>query len=449
MKKFLCILIILSFVLPSPVCAFASNSFNKSNTNYELPEVGIEIPIPSSYYVLTQNVQENDPALSCFGFSIEEWRSFASGNGIYLDALDPYSYREIVVTLVEDSMLLDLNSLPNTAIDMLMDTFTDMYADAGITLYDYEVYQHSQAKFLKLFLSRPNGDSTIYSIQYSTLYNDRCVNITLHSFNGKTTTEDETFIKNIIDDTLFIGDPVYTEQSNYSAGVFYQDNESDVSFNLPENWEQIALSKDREILDAKFESVDDEAVIMYGSIDVYELLGSEKSGAKRADVDILNFTQDEIHELFDEAYGTANNTEQGLERLIINGTTFYKGITHHTQDFISFDMTAVFTIKNGYFYLFEYMGGRENVHYDDFEYALESVKFESAYSYSYIGTLDSLNLVPYLGERVDVVLDGLEEGVHYENKLENIGNLYFDSFGSRYGGRIFDKRWNGKFCVIK
>ncbi len=370
MKKLVCLCLTILLLLSSPVFVFATDTYIKDAVIYEIPEIGIAVPIPSDFLALERTVQEDDPVLALFGFTKTDWEQITAGNNIYLDAYNLDTDSEIIVTMT-DSMLSDMNLLPDRTIDAMIDSLKSAYQGAGISLNEYEIYQHSQAKFMKLYLTQPNGGSFIYSLEYSTIYDGKSINLTLHSYDGNITPEDEKLIQEVVDGTDFGSAPASVTATKNTAGITYFDKKTGTSFSLPEKWEQKELSKERETLDVKFGSTDQEATILYGSTDFYELIGGASFGINRSDMDSSFFSEDEMSELFSEIFD-ANGS---IEKIIINGVIYYKTVVSSSLYGFTTNMTYVLTMDNGYFYVFEYGGGRANAHYEDFEYMLNSVQF--------------------------------------------------------------------------
>ena len=58
--------------------------------------------------------------------------------------------------------------------------------------------------------------------------------------------------------------------------------------------------------------------------------------------------------MVEEIYKYVINNNIECFKIVLNKNIYYKTVAHYTQSVFAFDMTIVFTINNGYYYLFEY-----------------------------------------------------------------------------------------------
>lgn len=103
-RKFLILIIAFLLVLSEDIKVFAT-----SNT-YELPQLGLEVAIPSHYSVVTREMSEDHPVFGELGISKSSIISEFEANYIYLNALSSALNEEIVVTMTENSAK-DFNDL--------------------------------------------------------------------------------------------------------------------------------------------------------------------------------------------------------------------------------------------------------------------------------------------------------------------------------------------------
>ena len=197
MKRSLMVFLILclAFSLLSPA-AFAAGS------SYKLDELGMSIELPQDYIVFTRDIKSNDPNLSAYGLTRDELYSLMVDGCIYLNAWDKDLNYEIIVTMT-DSPVEDFNLYSDTALMDLASSAEDEYRNYGITYIKSELYQHSQAKFIKIYISQQRNGSTVYGLEYSTVYNSKAINITLQSYSGKIDSSKEAILKKIVDSVCF------------------------------------------------------------------------------------------------------------------------------------------------------------------------------------------------------------------------------------------------------
>lgn len=197
MKRLLMVLLTLClfFSLFSPA-AFAAGNI------YKLDELGMSIELPQDYVVFTRDIKSNDPNLSAYGLTRDELYSLMVDGCIYLNAWDKDLNYEIVVTMT-DSPVEDFNLFSDTALTDMASSLKEEYQNYGITYIKSELYQHSQAKFVKIYISQQSNGSTVYGLEYSTVYNSQAINITLQSYSGKINSDKEAILKKIVDSVCF------------------------------------------------------------------------------------------------------------------------------------------------------------------------------------------------------------------------------------------------------
>lgn len=274
-----------------------------------------------------------------------------------------------------DSPLVDFNLYSDTTLTMMATSFESEYANMGVTVIKSEIYQHSQAKFLKIYISQPNGDSTAYGLQYYTVYADKAINITLQSYSGQITSSQESTLKSIVDSASFDTQPQTTENEFTPTTSFtYTDSKTRTTFTVPANWVKTPLSEERETIDVKFTSLEEAGMsILYGSFDVWgEMTASERSGYSRSDIDNSIFTKGDIA----DALGLSVNDVSTIK--YADNEYYTATITSNTETYglnFSVTMTHMITVNNGYMYWFQFSGATGNEFFDDFVSMLSSVKY--------------------------------------------------------------------------
>lgn len=360
---------LLSFIIIAflPAECFADNTVKRY-----LPDLGMSIETPGDYYILSRDISSSDPALSFFGFSKSDCISFLEESSIYLDAVDPDVTTEIVVTMTEN-VLSDMNMLPDTTIDALLSSLSDVYSNIGISVTNMEYYQHKQAKFVVLDINQESDTGTIYGVQYYTIYDYKAINVTLHSYDGRVSSSDKSLARSVVDSVVFDSSPITPEPARKTNSFMYTDTETGTTFTVPANWVQGELSMPRDTIDVKFESTDGESFVFYGSIDAWsQMTASERAGTTRSSYDLSVLSNDDLKE-FASLLGSPNGA---FKRETIGGVEYCQFETSYSQGVISAPVTAYLTINNGYIYLFQYSGGNSKAHYDDFTQLLNSVNYK-------------------------------------------------------------------------
>ena len=369
MKKFLSTLWIFFLVF----CFLPLSAFAASDT-YELDELGMSIEIPSDYVVFTRDVRSDDPNLSAYGVTKDELYSLMLERSVYLNAWDKDINYEIIVTMTA-SPLEDYNQLSDTTLSGLVSALETEYAAMGITLIRSDIYQHSQAKFAKIYISQPNNGETAYGLQYNTVYNGKAINITLQSYSGKRDASKETIIQIIVNSVHFDSEPQYSEPPAQTEAFTYTDKDSGLSFTVPANWVEAPLSDERDIIDAKFISnLEDGPIIFFTTEDLFPGLSETSKGKLlRSDIGNSVFSKSEIADALgckasEVSTATIGDREYYYAEVVVTETTA-NGVT------ISVPMITYLRCENGYMYMFQFLGGTDSQSYSDFSALMNSLVY--------------------------------------------------------------------------
>ncbi len=368
--------VLLSFCLV--FCLLPSQAF-AANTTYELDELGMSIELPSNHVVFTRDIKANDPNLSAYGLTKDGISSLMLERSIYLNAWDEDVNYEIIVTMV-DSPFEDYNQFSDTTLNGFVSALETEYASMGITFIRSDLYQHSQAKFAKIYISQPNNGDTAYGLQYHTVYNGKAINITLQSYSGEIDSSREAIIQEIVDTIRFDTEPQFSAPPAQTKAFTYTDKDSGMTFTVPANWIESSMNENREYIDAKFTSNLEEGLcIIFSSQDVYEL---EDFKAELSATEQLLLTRDVIgNDIFTKAdiaemYGckekdvlmvTYGDKEYYTAEVIKTDTSY--GIP------ISVPMVYLLRCENGYMYMFQFNGTKDSPYFDDFINLISSAKY--------------------------------------------------------------------------
>lgn len=365
MKKFLAIILTTLLLLSLNI------GVNAASNTYEVAELDLSIDIPTQYSVITRNTSASDPIFDQLGTTKTEVMSLFQSSGIYLNAVSTSGNEEIVVTMVE-SFLSDFNLLSDTTISALATTLINEYKTYGINVSKYEIYQHSQAKFLKFYFT--DTAQTVNGLQYYTIYNSKAMNFTMRSYTGSLRYTQEQTIKTIVDSIHFNTEPQKKDEPVGTSSFIYTDSETKVKFTVPANWTEKALSQDREYIDVKFVSVEEEGMsIMYGSTDIWsKMSSSDKVGYKRSDLNNSMFTNADIAEM------VGTNTAK-VKKVTYNGVQCFQAESTTTSEMYGLDFTLTMThiiyYDNGWMYWFQFGGDSNNEYFSDFKSLLNTVTF--------------------------------------------------------------------------
>lgn len=368
MKRVAFVIVFFFCILVSPISVFAAGY----NT-YELDELEISISIPNDHIVFTREISASDPNLNQYGLTKESMESLMKERNIYLNAWDRDVNYEIIVTMTENS-LSNFSEISDTVLSTLATTLEDQYKQYGITVIKSEIYQHSQAKFVKLYISQQNNGETVYGLQYYTVNDGKAINITMQSYSGSISSTKEATLKAIVDSAVFWNAPVQSPVPQATASFRYSDDKTGIIFTVPENWSKAQFSQDREFLTAKFTSNNESGLmILYGGYDLWsEMTAAERQGLKRSDIDNSYFSKSDIADIF-------GLKASDVTTVTYSGKEYYKGIVTSTQNVggltISVTMTSLFHFENGNAYNFQTNASQTSSYYKDFESLVSSVEY--------------------------------------------------------------------------
>ncbi len=368
MRRFFAVTITIVLLLAIP---FNISVFAASNT-YKMDELGLEVSFPSDFTVITEDISSSDPIFDRLGTTKSALISqFKSGN-IYMNAIPNNSSTEEIVVTMTNGVFDNLSVFSDGTLKTLVSSLTKEYENYGITVTKYDIYQHSQAKFIRIYFT--DIANSAYGLQYYTNYGAKAMNFTMRSYNGPISSRQESTIKTVVDSIKYNTDPPSTDPPEQTNSIEYLDKDTGVKFTVPANWPEKELSKDREFIDVKFASTEEEGLaIMYGSTDLwFQMSASDKAGYTRSDFDNSQFTISDMEEYF--AVGTGK-----VSKATYNGVEYFIATQSATQEMygaeFTIDMTRVVRFKNGWLYEFQFGGTRDNKYFSDFEALLNTVEY--------------------------------------------------------------------------
>ncbi len=352
-----------------------------ANTPYHLEELGMSVEFPSDNIVFTRDIKANDPNLSDYGLTKDGLYSSMLERSIYLNAWDEDVNYEIVITMV-DSPLEDYNLFSDTTLSAVVSAFETEYIGAGITFIRSDIYQHSQAKFAKIYISQPNNGNTAYGLQYNTVYDSKAINITLHSYSGKIDSSKEAALKKIVDSVHFNTEPQLNPIPAQTVAFTYTDPTSAMTFTVPANWVESPMNEEREFIDVKFTSNLEEGLcIIFSSEDMLSddftedvgLTSFEKLMVSRSDLNNSILTKADVAAM-------CGGTKSSSVSMVSYGDKEYFFIEseQYTSAYgisAKVPITALVRLENGFVYTFHFSGTKDSPYFADFEKLVSSVKY--------------------------------------------------------------------------
>lgn len=359
------LVIVLVLVLMFITSALASSS------TYTISELGLDITIPSSYEVITKDTPANASIFSDLGITKADIIEQFKASNIYLNAISNTSNEEVVVTM-ETNTIDNFSALSDTSLKTFASSWINEYEKMGISVLKYDIYHHSQAKFVRVYFE--DTANSVNGLQYYTIYNGKAMNFTMRSYSGEITPSQEHTIKTIVDSVKYNTPPIEAPVVTQTNAFVYTDVDTNTKFTVPANWYEKELSKEREFIDVNFVSSEEEGMsIMYGSTDLWGMLTpEEQKGISRSEVNNSVFLISDIATL----YGI---DEDLITKETYNGKDYFQATVKQTTDMygatFTVELTYVIRIENGWAYWFQFGGTTDNEYFEDFQELLNTVEY--------------------------------------------------------------------------
>ena len=180
-----------------------------SNTYY-LEELGVEMTVPQGYSVLTRNTPASDPVFSEFNLTKDYIDTLFTTSYIYLNAVTTAHREEIVVTMIPNT-ISDLSAMSDELLNTLKESLITEYASLGVQVSSCEVYRQGDTKFLKVYFY--NSSMGSYALQFYTIFNNKAMNFTFHSYEGALTSRQENVICDLVESLRFGGQTVIPDST--------------------------------------------------------------------------------------------------------------------------------------------------------------------------------------------------------------------------------------------
>lgn len=370
MKKFLQI----AFVVALAVILACNTTVFAASSTYNMPEMGLRVTIPPGYSVITRNTPATDPIFNRLGINGHELINHFESSGIYLSAVSDVYNEEIVVTMTEGT-LDNFGTLSDTTLNALASTIVNEYTKYGVSVLKYDIYQHSQAKFIRVYLA--DAANSVHGLQYYTTYGGKAMNFIMRSYQGAISSRQESVTKTLVDSIKYNSDPPIVDSGGDTASFEYTDIDSGVKFTVPSNWKQEAFSQDRQFIDAKFVSTKEAGCTMFfGGNDLWAAMpDADKIGYVRSDIDNSIFTKEDIAEMYEIS-------ADKVSLYSYNGVEYYRCEVTDSVEVgeldVSLTMTQMIYVDNGWMYMFQFGGTSTHKLYSDFEDLLRSVEYPVA-----------------------------------------------------------------------
>ena len=182
-------------------------------------------------------------------------------------------------------------------------------------------------------------------------------------------------------DTFTSTEPQLNPPPAKTESFTYTDPTSGMVFTVPANWVEEPMFKEREFIDVKFVSnLEEGLAIIFASEDMLSdgfmeesgVSGLEKLLVSRSDLDNSILTKADVAAMYGESESavsmvTYGNKEYFIYETVQSGSAY--GMT------VKVPMTILVRCENGFMYMFQFCGTKDNPYYGDFVALLNSVKY--------------------------------------------------------------------------
>ncbi|MEX1377963.1 MAG: hypothetical protein AB1Z23_10910 [Eubacteriales bacterium] len=222
MKKAL--LIFVSIVL---LVAFSTSVYAVGT--YSIPELYLNVNAPDDWIVISRNAPDNAAAAKLFNVDTNYLSNYLVENSLYIDAIKKDMSNEITIAMKQDDNtkeLVSLNALSDKKLNSyIQDNSSSLFSSAlnvqtAPDRWGYEIYHHSQAVFIKSYVTTDIEGEQTSAIQYITIQNGQAIVVTAFADGTDITSELEATCKSFVDSIAF----TQLQKGNAFAGTILGGN---------------------------------------------------------------------------------------------------------------------------------------------------------------------------------------------------------------------------------
>ena len=171
---------------------------------YDIPEWGLRIPLQQDAYVITQDVQDDDPFLTTLGMDIESWRASMVERGCYLHTFLTGTGIPVCMlqVFVEGDVEHDFNAWSDDELAVFAQSMADNYAESGLALAAGEIDRTDGADFVILWWL---DEEEVLSAMAITMYDGLYVEVDLSGLRVSLTEFHQKLLYNTIENIQFPG----------------------------------------------------------------------------------------------------------------------------------------------------------------------------------------------------------------------------------------------------
>lgn len=187
MKRVLPLLLAVIILFSFTTSCFADETYYLS---YPGITVSLSDLLDKDCYVLTRETSRSSPLWNQLGLDYDSASSYFESNHIYLDAIASNGDFEIIITAVESAFSKKINNLGDYSdkeLEELCETVVNGLNSSGISVSEHKIVASSGSVKIKYFvfeISQIIDGQTISGRMFSTVFNGKTINYTIHLYNG-------------------------------------------------------------------------------------------------------------------------------------------------------------------------------------------------------------------------------------------------------------------------
>ena len=189
------------------VCLLLFPSYCMADSTVSIDELGFSVSLPADTYVFTQNTSLSSSVWSAFDVEPSVFLDYLKSNNIYLDSIAPDASYEIVIIGRQNqnySKIYNLNLYEDKEImDLLSSSINSVGEGLGLKTESVSIYKTGDLKFYSFLGTQSTEGQDVYIKSYFTVVNGIFVQISLRSYAGSLSSQQERTIKQVVDSVHF------------------------------------------------------------------------------------------------------------------------------------------------------------------------------------------------------------------------------------------------------
>ncbi len=222
MKRIIALIFVLLSLLLFPIRCMADSTLS-------VDALGFSVSLPSALYVFTQDTSKSSAVWNAFDLDPSVFVEYLKENNIYLDAIAPdISYEIVIVGREKQSYkeLFNLNLYEDEQIlESLGSSTSSTVESLGVTMESMSIYRVGDIKYFSSLGTQKTDGQIVKIKSYATVVNGKLIQITLRSYTGSISSQQEKIIKQVVDSVCFkeiLTKPSYSSSTSSGGNILYK-----------------------------------------------------------------------------------------------------------------------------------------------------------------------------------------------------------------------------------